>query len=143
MTKEDCYRELEVAQNVSEKDVKDAYKDLMAIWHPDRQPERLKEKSNQKCQRINQAYQRILQQNFEEINDQQNYSRGSSKERVVSCASCSARLPTDHENYVLHQWHSFMNKIEFTHPKVFIAFREILDNSKSSAELLITLRKFN
>ena len=44
--------------------VKDNYRDLIFIWHPDRQPERLKKKANDMLRRLNLAFEYI--QNHQE-----------------------------------------------------------------------------
>ncbi len=53
-----CFESLEVSQDASIEDVRQAYKDLVNIWHPDRVPDnpRLKKKAEEKLKDINLAY---------------------------------------------------------------------------------------
>ena len=47
---------LELEPGASFQNVKRAYKDLCFVWHPDRQPERLKKRATKKLQHLNEAY---------------------------------------------------------------------------------------
>ncbi len=49
--------EVEIGSDLST--IKSAYKDLCLIWHPDKHPERLKQKASQKLQEINEAYEQV------------------------------------------------------------------------------------
>lgn len=53
-----CYEILELGRNASLEQVKEAYKDLVSIWHPDRFTNnlRLKKRAEQKLKDINAAY---------------------------------------------------------------------------------------
>ena len=53
-----AYRELGLAPGATVDEVKTAYRDLAQVWHPDRFSDnnRLREKAQQKLQRINEAY---------------------------------------------------------------------------------------
>jgi len=55
---EHCYKILDLDRNASFQQVKEAYKDLVNIWHPDRfsNKPRLKRKAEQKLKEINAAY---------------------------------------------------------------------------------------
>ena len=57
-----CFEILEIAPGASAEEAKQAYKDLVNIWHPDRfsQNPRLKEKAEKKLREINLAYERII-----------------------------------------------------------------------------------
>ncbi len=57
-----CYKILEIDSDVSVDQLNQAYKDLVAVWHPDRFSgnHRLKEKAENKLKSINQAYETIL-----------------------------------------------------------------------------------
>lgn len=61
MRLDECYRLLDVDANASDETVRDAYRDLLKVWHPDRfahDPE-LRLKSEEKLKAINEAYERI------------------------------------------------------------------------------------
>ena len=56
-----CFEILELAPDASIDEVKQAYKDLVNIWHPDRFPTnpRLKQKAEKKLKEVNQAYETL------------------------------------------------------------------------------------
>jgi hypothetical protein len=58
MSHTDCFRALGVAPDASWEEVRQAYKDLVRVWHPDRfqSDPQLRERAEQKLQRINEAY---------------------------------------------------------------------------------------
>src|ERR1035438_7934484 len=58
MSDTDCFRALGVAPNASWEEVRQAYKDLVRVWHPDRfqSDPQLRERAEQKLQTINEAY---------------------------------------------------------------------------------------
>ncbi|MCP4579037.1 MAG: J domain-containing protein [Deltaproteobacteria bacterium] len=53
-----CYETLELTPHVTLEEVRQSYKDLVNIWHPDRVPDnpRLKKKAEEKLKEINAAY---------------------------------------------------------------------------------------
>jgi curved DNA-binding protein CbpA len=56
------YKVLEVPPTASEEEIRQAYRDLVHVWHPDRlakQP-RLRRKAEQKLQDLNRAYETAL-----------------------------------------------------------------------------------
>jgi len=58
MSQADCFRALGVASNASWDEVRQAYKDLVRVWHPDRfqsDPE-LQDRAEQQLQKVNEAY---------------------------------------------------------------------------------------
>ncbi len=57
------YEILELKPGSSEEEIKQAYKDLVSIWDPDRVSanERLQEKANQKLKEINIAYEKLME----------------------------------------------------------------------------------
>jgi hypothetical protein len=57
-----CYETLELNPDASIEDVKQAYKDLVNIWHPDRVSNnpRLKQKAEEKLKQINAAHEGLL-----------------------------------------------------------------------------------
>ncbi len=56
-----CFATLELPQDASIQDVRQAYKDLVNIWHPDRVGDnpRLKQKAEEKLKDINLAYEEL------------------------------------------------------------------------------------
>ena len=56
-----CFEILELNPDASIDEVKQAYKDLVNIWHPDRFPTnpRLKQKAEKKLKEVNQAYETL------------------------------------------------------------------------------------
>ncbi len=61
MTRIDCYRELELSPDASAEQVREAWRDLAQVWHPDRFAgnERLQSKAQERLKRINEAYQAL------------------------------------------------------------------------------------
>ena len=59
---QECYRLLEVSPDASPEVVKQAYRDLIKIWHPDRFPDDVKfhKRANEKAKQLNEAYRRII-----------------------------------------------------------------------------------
>ena len=57
-----CFEILELPQDASNQDVRQAYKDLVNIWHPDRVGDnsRLKKKAEEKLKDINIAYEELI-----------------------------------------------------------------------------------
>ena len=60
---EKCFEILRVSSLSSSDEVKQAYRDLVNVWHPDRfsHNDRLRKKAEEELKRINLAYQEILQ----------------------------------------------------------------------------------
>jgi DnaJ-like protein len=58
MSHTDCFRALGVASDASWEQVRQAYKDLVRVWHPDRfhSDPQLRDRAEQQLQRINEAY---------------------------------------------------------------------------------------
>jgi hypothetical protein len=58
MSHTDCFRALGVAPDASWEEVRQAYKDLVRVWHPDRfqSDPKLRERAEQRLQKINEAY---------------------------------------------------------------------------------------
>lgn len=52
-------RLLDVGEDASPEEIKQAYRDLSMVWHPDRHPERLKELTTRKMQELNEAYRSL------------------------------------------------------------------------------------
>ena len=57
----ECYRILELEPGASAEEVKQAYRDLVKIWHPDRfsNDPRVQEKTQEKLKEINRAYEQL------------------------------------------------------------------------------------
>ena len=55
------YKILELNSGASEEEIRQAYKDLVNVWHPDRFPhnQRLRKKANEKLREINIAYEKL------------------------------------------------------------------------------------
>lgn len=58
-----CYEVLELSPPISQADLKQAYKDLVQVWHPDRfaHNPRLQQKAQEKLKQINTAYETLEQ----------------------------------------------------------------------------------
>lgn len=56
-----CFDILELDPNTSPKEAKQAYKDIVSVWHPDRfsNNPRLKEKAEEKLKEVNSAYEQV------------------------------------------------------------------------------------
>ncbi|MBW1722918.1 MAG: J domain-containing protein [Deltaproteobacteria bacterium] len=57
-----CYETLGLKEKATLADVKDAYRDLVSVWHPDRFSDnpRLRRKAEEKLKEINSAYERLV-----------------------------------------------------------------------------------
>ena len=78
---------LELKPGVSFNEVKSAYRDLSVIWHPDRQPERLKARANAKLTEINLAYE-WLSKNRHYISK---LSAKTPPSSIIKCTKCNTR----------------------------------------------------
>ena len=58
---DEYYQILGLTPEASEEEIKQAYKDLVKVWHPDRFPnhQRLRNKANEKIKEINTAYEKL------------------------------------------------------------------------------------
>src|SRR5579864_2322662 len=58
MSQPECFRALGVGPDASWEEVRQAYKDLVRVWHPDRfqSDPKLRKRAEQKLQKINEAY---------------------------------------------------------------------------------------
>ena len=61
----DAYRALELEPGASAAEIREAWRDLATVWHPDRFPdnERLRRKAEERLKRINLAYERLRSAN--------------------------------------------------------------------------------
>jgi hypothetical protein len=62
MDLKNCYKILEIRQGASLPEIKQAYRDMIGIWHPDRyaQNPRLHEKATEKLKELNVAYNELI-----------------------------------------------------------------------------------
>ncbi|MBN3887355.1 MULTISPECIES: J domain-containing protein [unclassified Nostoc] len=60
---EQCYQVLDVSSDASVDEIKQAYKDLFQVWHPDRYAHnpRLQRKAEAELKAINSAYEIIME----------------------------------------------------------------------------------
>lgn len=72
-----CYEILDLPVDATMKELKEAYRDAMSVWHPDRFPvnRRLRHKAEQKAAQINQAYE-ILSAHLERVQDRRSSASG-------------------------------------------------------------------
>ncbi len=68
MIKEQAFQILEVDETASPKEIKQAWKDMLFFWHPDRYQdnERRRRLAEEKAKQINEAFDRIQNGNFDE-----------------------------------------------------------------------------
>jgi len=90
-----AYKILEISENSSISEVKQAYRDLAQIWHPDRQShnERLQRKALEKMKELNAAYDYIR------FHLKTEKTPGST-ERIIVCPRCGTknRVPSPSSN---------------------------------------------
>jgi Flp pilus assembly protein TadD len=81
------YQILGLNPGASEEEIKQAYKDLVKVWHPDRFSDpRLKEKANEKLKEINFAYEKL-----------KSYIAGNSRQYASSEGNYAKSQPPPHE----------------------------------------------
>ena len=93
-----AYKILEIPENASMQEVKQAHRDLAQIWHPDRQPqnERLQKKALEKMKDLNAAYDCICSHlKAKGFTDDESKHKDSG-ERTIICPQCGAknRIPS-------------------------------------------------
>lgn len=56
-----CYEILELKPDASQEEIKQAYRDMVKVWHPDRfsHDPRLQQKAQEKLKEINEAYEQL------------------------------------------------------------------------------------
>ncbi len=59
MTKDECYRILELPNNADDKDIKSAYRKLAFQYHPDKNPGKEKE-ATEKLKKVTEAYKTLI-----------------------------------------------------------------------------------
>ena len=64
MNLKQCYATLEIHENADTEEIRQAYRDLVTIWHPDQYQgnPRLQEKANEKLKELNAAYDMLMAQ---------------------------------------------------------------------------------
>lgn len=101
-------RVLDLKAGASREELKTSYKELCFVWHPDRQPERLKEKAEEKIKKINDAYQYFmdhpeqLEIGFEEddivqLGHQHDLQNGEYRVEQETCMRCHGTGKTAHK----------------------------------------------
>lgn len=85
---EKYYTILEIHANATEQEIKQAYRDLVKVWHPDRFTHdiKLQKRAEEKLKEINDAYQRIIDHlnNSHKRQQSQQYERTEKKEKTSS-----------------------------------------------------------
>ena len=85
---EKYYKILEIHINATEQEVKQAYRDMVKVWHPDRFTHdiKLQKKAEENLKKINDAYQRIVDHlnNSHKRQQSQQYERTEKQEKRAS-----------------------------------------------------------
>ena len=100
-----CFEILDIRPGASLEEIKAAYRDAVAVWHPDRfagNP-RLKEKADKKLKEINLAYETLMAYYENSPNPQPEQDSNSSN--VEAVAELGTRI-------VLHACHYIMKKLK-------------------------------
>lgn len=124
-----AYKILEIPENTSLLEAKQAYHDLAQIWHPDRQPhnDRLRRKAEAKMKELNEAYDFIcLHLRTDKtgyFTDEESKHRGPTEQTIV-CPQCGTknRIPSSINNsrakcgrcgtYLFHEQHGKQTETE-------------------------------
>lgn len=85
---EKYYKILEIHTNASEQDIKQAYRELVKVWHPDRfaHDSKLQKRADEKLKEINDAYQKIVDHlnTSKQRQQSQQYQRRETQEKPSS-----------------------------------------------------------
>src|SRR5574341_1472126 len=85
---EKYYKILEIHPNATEQEVKQAYRDMVKVWHPDRFAHdiRLQKKAEENLKKINDAYDRIVYHlnNSHKRQQSQQYERTEKQKKTAS-----------------------------------------------------------
>ncbi len=104
MEVEKCFEILDVSPGASLDEIKAAYRDAVAVWHPDRfsRNARLKKKAERKLKEINLAYETLMSSYDNSPNPRWQQSGPSN---VEAAAELGTRI-------VLHACHYVMKKLK-------------------------------
>jgi hypothetical protein len=91
-----CYKILEIQQTASLSEIKQAYRDMIGIWHPDRyvQNPRLHEKATDKLKELNVAYNELITRLTSGIVKNDTGSNTANSEAhliIVTCPGCQKK----------------------------------------------------
>ena len=91
-----CYKILEIQQTASLSEIKQAYRDMIGIWHPDRyvQNPRLHDKATEKLKELNVAYNELITRLTSGIVKNDAGSKTSNNEAhliIVTCPGCQKK----------------------------------------------------
>jgi hypothetical protein len=97
---------LEIDKNASIKEIKQKYRDLASIWHPDRHPDnaRLHKLSEEKMKELNAAYGYICNYLALQKEVEQNYTESNEDDlSIIRCKNCGTknRVGAYSSNYIL------------------------------------------
>jgi len=132
MTIKRSFEILELRQGASEEDARQAYKDIVNVWHPDRfsANPRLKNKAEQKLKEINVAYETVkayFRQNespenniipekdkteeaFRQSKTRTHRQSDEGRSRTEIAAEVGTTLVLEFCSYVSHKLHCFVKK---------------------------------
>ena len=96
MSLKNCYKILEIQQTASLSEIKQAYRDMIGIWHPDRyaQNPRLHEKATEKLKELNVAYNELVTRLTSGIVERDTGPKSSNNEAhliIVTCPGCQKK----------------------------------------------------
>ncbi|MFC1877649.1 DnaJ domain-containing protein [Thermodesulfobacteriota bacterium] len=96
MDMKNCYKILEIQQTASLSEIKQAYRDMIGIWHPDRhaQNPRLHEKATEKLKELNVAYNELITRLTSGIVKSNTEPKASNNEAhliIVTCPGCQKK----------------------------------------------------
>jgi len=91
-----CYKILEIQETASSSEIKQAYRDMIGIWHPDRyvQNPRLHEKATEKLKELNVAYNELSNRMISSIANRDSKPSSSKNDThliIVICPGCQKK----------------------------------------------------
>ncbi|MDB6123081.1 MAG: hypothetical protein JWQ71_2074 [Pedosphaera sp.] len=98
-----CYQLLGLKAGSTESQIKQAYRDLVKVWHPDRfsHDERLRLVAQEKLKEINGAYEFLLAQLLQDEGSKAGAFSSSETEEAAEGASTTEDIPTTRNRYTL------------------------------------------